>query len=83
MDDPELNFNPKKSGHFELIAQVGSSNGHLWSHIDGDKGHVSSKHIARNYKDYLAHQGGLKDGEKIQSLVLCHLGMAIMVSCMS
>jgi len=83
LDNPELKFNPKQPGHFKLIAQVGSSNRHSWSHVDGDKGHVSSKHIARNYKDYLSHQGNLKDCEKIQSLVLCRLGMVIMVSCIS
>ena len=83
LDNSELKFNPKKPGHFELVAQVDSSNKHSWSHVDGDKGHVSSKHIARNYKDYLSHQGNLKDCEKIQSLVLCRLGMVIMVSCIS
>jgi len=64
LDNSELKFNPKKPGHFELVAQVDSSNKHSWSHVDGDKGHVSSKHIARNYKEYLSHQGNLKDGEK-------------------
>ena len=83
LDNPGLKFNPKRPGHFKLIAQVGSSNRRLWSHVDGDKGHVSSKHIARNYKEYLSRQGNLKDGEKIQSLVLCRLGMVVMVSCMS
>tara|TARA_B100001939_G_C16796836_1_gene553879 strand:- start:522 stop:785 length:264 start_codon:yes stop_codon:yes gene_type:complete len=83
LDNSELKFNPKQPGHFKLVAQVDSSNRHSLSCVDGDKGHVSSKHIARNYKEYLSHQGNLKDGEKIQSLVLCRLGMVIMVSCMS
>ncbi|MDB4651090.1 hypothetical protein OAE26_00725, partial [Synechococcus sp. AH-551-E05] len=64
LDKPKLKFNPKKPGRFELVAQVDSNNKHSWSHVDGDKGHVSSKHIARNYEDYLSHQGDLKDGEK-------------------
>ena len=80
---PELKFSPKKPGRFQLVAQIGSNDKHSWSHVDGDNGDVSSKHIARNYEDYLSYQGDLKDGEKIQSLVLCHLGMAITASCMS
>ena len=63
LDRPELKFNPKNPARFKLVAQVDSGNKHSWSHVDGDQGHVSTKHIARNYDDYLSHQGDLKDGE--------------------